>query len=231
MTEIVLPRLIKDEQVDPSTHRIVMEWDKIRHGFLIGIVNLTTGVNSCYWYDSNTKGFFPEQYASSLSPYSMLYYDAAVSGNKGMLMGGGDGYVRVHDDDSTDDSLGVTTQAVDSYVTLGPFKMGKQLGDEGIFEYVHGILAGGATGGSQSDSSNVTWYIYVGNSPEDVMEKVAANTYVVSGTLKGPGYVKGNKSMRRVRGKFGAIRLRNNSASQTWGFEEIEISIEPVGRL
>jgi hypothetical protein len=231
MTEIVLPRLIKDEQVDPSTHRVVMGWDKIRHGFLISIVNLTTGVNSCYWYDSNTKGFFPEQYASSLSPYSMLYYDAAVSDNKGMLMGGGDGYVRVHDDDFTDDSLGVTTQAVDSYVTLGPFKMGKQLGDEGIFEYIHGILAGGATGGSQSDSSNVTWYMYVGNSPEQVMEKVAANTYVVSGTLKGPGYVKGNKSMRRVRGKFGAIRLRNNSASQTWGFEEIEFSIEPVGRL
>lgn len=231
LTEIVLPKIIKDEQVDPSTHRITMQWDKDRHGFELAIVNLSTGTNSCYWYDNVTKGLFPESYPSSLSPYSMLYYDSSVAAQKGMLMGGGDGYVRVHDDDETDDDLGVTTTAIDSYVTLGPFKMGKRLGDEGVFQYVHGILAGGASSGSQSDSNDVTWYIYVGKSPEEVMEHVATDTYVVSGTLRGPGYVKGNKSLRRVRGRFGAIRLRNNSASQTWGFEELEISIEPVGRL
>jgi hypothetical protein len=231
MTEIVIPRIVKDEQVDPSTHRVVMEWDKDRHGFLMAIVNLTTGVNSCYWYDNVTKGFFSEQYPSTLSPYSMLYYDSATAANKGMLMGGGDGYTRVHDESSANDSLGVTTQAIDSYVTLGPFKMGKELGDEGVFEYLHGMLAGGKSGGSQADSSNVTWYIYVGDTPEEVMEKVSAGTYTVSGTLRGPGYVKGNKSLRRVRGRFGAVRLRNNTASQTWGFEELEISIEPVGSL
>lgn len=231
LTELVLPRFIKTEGIDPSTHRVCMEWDKMRHGFEMSIVDLSDGTNSCYWYDSITQGLFPESYQPTTSTYSMLYYDASTAAHKGMLMGGGDGYIRVHDDSETDDDLGPTTIAVDSYVTLGPFKMGKNMGDEGIFQYIHGILAGGETNGSQSDSNNVTWYVYVGKSPEEVMENVAVDNYVTSGILKGPGYVKGNKSLRRVRGRFCAIRLRNNSASQTWGFEELEVSIEPVGRL
>jgi hypothetical protein len=231
MTEFVLPKLMTDEALDPTTHRVTMEYDLDRHGIMIGMVTLATGVNSCYWYEKRAGAFFPEEYPTTCSPYSMIYYDAAASGNKGLVFGCTDGYMRTPVDSEKDDDIGATDQAVDSYVTVGPFKMGRKMGDEGIFTNIHGILAGGAAGGSESDSSNVTWYYYVGDSPEEVMEKVAADTYVTSGTLYGPGYVKGKKSRKRVRGRYGAIRLRNSTATQTWGFEEFEVLIEPAGRL
>jgi hypothetical protein len=231
LTEFVLPSFISDESADPSTHRITMEYDFDKHGMQIAVVTLADSTNSCYWYERRTDGFFEEVYPNVCSPYSMLFYESQTSSLRGMLYGCGDGYVRTPDSSETDDDTGATTAAIDSHVTLGPFALNEKLGHEGIVSGIHGILSGGASGGSESDSSDVSWYIYVGDSPEEVLEKVAADTHSLNGTLYGPGYIKGGKSLKSVRGRYAAIKLRNNTAGETWGFEELEVNIRPVGRL
>jgi hypothetical protein len=231
MTEYRLPRIVHDENVDPTTHRITMGYDLKRHGIVVAITNLSTRVNSAYWYERRAGAWYPEQYPEECAPYSMVYYNAQTVANRDMLVGCADGYIRRFDDDEKDDDIGATDEAIDSYITFGPFAMSEDLGGEGIVSNVYGILAGGASGGSESDSSDVTYYVYVGDSPEEVMEKVSAGTYVISGTVYAPGYQKGKKQRKRARGKYAAVRLRNNTSGQTWGFEEIEVEVEPAGRL
>ena len=231
MTEYRIPNIIITEAADPSTHRITMGWDVRRHGLTIGIVNLSTGVNSCYWYEKRTDGFFPEQYPEECSPYSMVYYDSPVATQRDLLWGCKDGYIRQPVDTATSDDIGGSDEAIDSYMFFGPFALSEHIGDDGIIGPVWGILGGGAAAGTHTDSNNVTYTIYVGDSPEQVMEKVDAGTYAITGTLYAPGFKRGKKQRRTARGKFAAIRLRNNTAAETWGFEEIEVEVQPAGRL
>ena len=231
MSEYNLPRLIKDEGADPSTHRITMCYDHDRHGLALSIVNLTTRVNSSYWYEKRGDSWYPEQYPEECSPFSMIYHHASTPAQRGLLFGCSDGHIRQFDDDAMSDDIGPTDEAIDSYVTIGPFALSEQMGGEGIIGNVSGIMSGGASGGSESDSSNATYYVYVGDSPEQVLEKLYADSYKISGTVYAPGYQRGRKKRQQVRGKYGAIRLRNNTADQTWSFEELEVEITPAGRL
>ena len=224
LTEMSLPRLIQEEAVDPSTHRITMEFDSKRHGLLIAMTTIATRANSCYWFDLRTGGFTKEQYPVSCAPYSMVYYPAATVANKDMLIGCSDGYVRRFDDDQTDDNIGATTQAIDGRVTFGPFQLGEGLGEEGKVGPVYGVMGG-------LGCSNVTYYVFVGDSPEAVMDKVTAGTYDLTGIVLAVGFQRGGRQRRTVRGKYAAIQLRNDTLSQTWAMEEIEIEITPVGRL
>ena len=227
MTEMRLPRIIHDEAADSTTHRITMAYDLKRHGIMLNITNLATGTNSCYWWEKRTDGFYPEVYPGECSPFSVLYYNSEVTAQKDLLVGSRDGYIRRPSDTAKDDDIGNSDQAVDSYITFGPFPCGERLGDDGIISNIYGIM-----GETESvTSSSVQYYIYVGDSPEAVMKAVSANAYAVTGTVYAPGYGRGKKQRRHARGKYAAVRLRNNTAGQTWAFEEIEVDIEPAGRL
>jgi hypothetical protein len=227
ITSLRLPDLVHDEEVDPSTHRITMVYDTRRHGILITITNLLTKANSCFWYEKRADAFFPESYPVSCAPYSMVYYNSATVADRDLLIGCADGYIRRFDKDKTSDDVGIADTAIDSYVTLGPIVLGDAPGSDGTIGNIQAILAEN----QDIDSSSVTYYIYVADSPEAVMKKVTADTYSVTGTLTAPGFKRGGKQRRKIRGKYAAIRLRNNSADQTWAFEEIEVEVNPVGRL
>jgi hypothetical protein len=224
LTQFSLPSLIHEEQVDPSTHRILLAFDTKRHGILVSIVTISTSANSCYWYDIRAGSFMPESYPAQCAAYSMEYYDSVVIDQRELLIGSTDGYIRRFDETKKDDDIGALDSAIDSYVTFGPFPMGETPADDGIVGCVYGVMAG-------TGSSSVTYYTYVGDSPEDVMNKVTADTYSVSGLVQATGLQRGAKQRRMARGKWGAIRLRSNTAGQTWGMEAIEVDIYPAGRL
>lgn len=231
LSEYSLPKIIKDEGADSSTHRITMGFDHERHGLALSIVNLTTRVNSSYWYEKRGDSWFPEQYPESCSPFSMVYHHSATPAQRGLLFGCSDGYIRQFSDTEKNDDVGGTDEAIDSYVTIGPFPLSDTLGGDGIVGNVWGILAGGGSGGSESDSSNVDYYVFVGDSPEKVLENLASNTYKKTGKLYAPGFRRGKKQRHMARGKYAAIRLRNSTLTQTWSFEELEVEILPAGRL
>lgn len=100
LTEISIPNLVKDEDVNPSSHRITMEYDRKRHGLLICITKLSDGSNSNYWYDLRLKGFFPESYPNECGAYSLFYYAANDNEFADLLVGGKDGYIRKFDETS-----------------------------------------------------------------------------------------------------------------------------------
>ena len=237
ISNVRLPDLVGDEAADPSTHRITMVYDRDRHGINICVTKLSDGTNSNYWYDlrvideGDIGGFFPESYPEECGVYSAFYYNANSATYKGMLYGCKDGYIRTFKDASKSDDIGGSDEAISSYVTIGPIRpVGVEL--QGIISGINVVLSGGASGGSQTDSSNVTMKIFSALSAENLIEKMYANTaFRLSTTITAPGRQRGATIQRKMRDAFFGIRLENSTAAQSWSLEELTLLGTPSGRI
>ncbi len=233
ISRIHLPKLVKEEAVDSSTHRITMAYDSHQNGILITITKFADNTHSNYFYDLVTKGFFPESSHADCAIYSQLFYQGDAPDYRRLLVGCADGYVRYYDEDTESDIIADdTVTAIDAYCTWGPLKLAQNDDYYGVLSALEVITAGGASGGTQSDSSNVGFRIFVADTAEGLIEKLGANTdYRVAGTIVAPGRPKGAKIRKRFRGMFLGIRLWNSTAAQTWAVNKIIGIIKKGGRF
>ena len=237
ISAIRLPKIVKDESIDPTSYRITMEYDRTRIGILICITKLSNGSNSNYWYDLQTGGFFPETYGNNRGPYSLMFYAANDPDYRDLLVGCKDGYIRkfkesLKSDNDSADAAGTGTVLIDSYVGFGPLQMSENPESQGKLTSLNLITAGGDTGGSESDSNNVACKVYVSNTAETIVEKLYAGTTPnISRTLKAPGRQRGNTIKQKVKGVYVGIELRNSAAAESWGFEQLLVNATPVGRV
>ncbi len=233
ISRLHLPRLVASEDVNPATHRITLAYDRRRTGIIICITKLLDGTNSNYFYDLVTNGFFPETYPTECGVYSAFYYAANDVDFSGLLLGSKDGYVRIFDDDSKSDILGDdSTNAINAYCTWGPLKLAQDEDYFGLISALEVITAGGASDGSQADSDNVSYNIFVADTAEEILEKLYANTdYRIAGTITAPGRPKGAKIRKRIRGMYLGIRLWNSTVAETWAINKIIGTIKKGGRF
>ncbi len=232
MSEIRLPKLVDDEAVNPSTHRITMSYDQRRAGINIAITLLSDGSNSNYWYDLRTEGFFPESYPNECGIYSSVNYEAVDPAYRQVMYGGNDGFVRTFFDDQKDDDAGASGDtAVSSYVTFGPFLLSNLAMNEGKIIELDVILGADVQGSSQSDSDSVSYELYTGKSAKEVLEKMVDGTPIsAAGTVTGSGRSR-NTFRRKVRGVYGGLKLKNVTIAETWALEQILIDVAKAGRL
>ncbi|KKM74653.1 hypothetical protein LCGC14_1398160 [marine sediment metagenome] len=229
LSTIALPNLVKDEGADPSTYRITMAYDRRDYGINICITKLSDGSNSNYWYDLKTEGFFPETYPDECGPYSLFYYAANDTTLRDLLVGCKDGYIRKFDKTAEDDDIGESNQAIDSYAVLGPIQLSDGIND-GTLSNVNIVSAGGISGGGD-DSDDVNFSIFSARTSEHITKDITVATAKYSGTFSSPGYQKGNVDRRKVRGRFGAIKIGNNTITETWGFEKLTLDVKQIGRV
>lgn len=223
LNEASLPKLVNTKAANPSTHRIVLGFDQTRRGILVTITKLSDGTNSCYWYDLRTGGFFPENYPEQCGCYSMLYYAANDKTLAGLLVGCTDGYIRTFDETTKSDDVGATTEAIDSYVNLGPFPLSKDPVKLGVISNLSVVLAGGGPNGSQSDSDSVTLSVFASRVSEQIIEKMHANTGAsIINTVTGPnssGFCR--TLVQKIRGSYIGVRLANTTKDKSWAFEQL----------
>ncbi|NOQ21592.1 MAG: hypothetical protein GQ565_02930 [Candidatus Aegiribacteria sp.] len=227
VNKISLPNLVNDTAADPSTHRITMGYDPVRIGIKICVTLLADGTSQNYWYDVKTEGLFPEIWGSDLhGVYSLFNYNANDPDYKGLLMGCTDGYIRVHDDTEENDD----GTAIDSYVDYGPIPLAED-GKDGSLAAFDVVLAGGASGGSATDSDDVSVQVWAEDVAETVLEKLySGGSTKLSFTFGGPGRKRGGKRRRGVRGAYAGIKIGNSTAGETWGFEKILLDGGTSGR-
>ncbi len=237
ISQFKLPRLVKDEAASPSTHRITMVYDADRHGILVAITVLASGVNSNYWYDLNALddneigSFFPESYPSDCGVFAGVYYNSNTPGLKGMVLGNADGFLRIFDDDVKSDVVGAASNAIDSYVCLGPVPMSGVARREGTLAGFDLTVAGGGAGGSQSDSDDIDFKIYAARSAEKVLELFSTNTNPkFAGSFAGPGNLRGSTRQQTVRDVYFGMRLQNDTVGESWAFEDLYLNLKESGR-
>ncbi len=234
ISRVYLPNLVKDEAVDSSTHRITMAYDPRRGGILIAITKFSDNTHSNYFFDLATNGFFPESSATTdCAIYSQLFYQGDAPDYRRLLLGCADGYVRYHDEDTKSDvDADDVATAINAYCTWGPLKLAQDEDFYGILSALEIITAGGASGGSQSDSNNVSYNIFVANTAEEVLEKLSANTdYRVTGTVTAPGRPKGARIRKRFRAMYLGLRLWNSTAAEAWSVNKIIGTIKKGGKF
>ncbi len=237
VSQFKLPRLVKDEAASPSTHRITMVYDADRHGILVSITVLTSGANSNYFYDLNALdeneigGFFPETYPHACGIYSAAYYDSNNTTLKGLVVGCTDGYIRHFDDAVNSDMVGEVSNAIDSYVNLGPIAMSGVPKREGTLSGVDLTVAGGGIDGSQPDSDDVDFKVYTARTSEKVLELMSANVNpAFAGTFTGPGNLRGSTRRQTVRDVYMGLRLQNDTVGETWAYEDLYTYLKTSGR-
>ena len=227
ISEIRLPKLVKDELIDPASYRITMAYDRIRAGILVCITKLADGTNSNYFYDLRTKGFFPETYPAQCGAYSLFYYDANNYAYRDLLVGCKDGYIRKFDEAEENDDIGGSEQLIDSHVSFGPLQIASDPKLRGNIAELDLVTAGGSTG-----SNDVDCKIYVGDDAEGIVTRIEAGSAPdLLKVLKAPGRQKGNTIRQKLNGVYAGIQLRNNTLAETWGFEQLLINAKQTGRV
>ena len=229
LSAIALPDIIKDRAADPSTHRITMAYNRRDYGIHICITLLEDGSNYNYWYDLKTEGLFPEVYPDQCGAYSLFYYAANDTTLRDVLIGCKDGYLRKFDKTAEDDNIGGSDQLIDSYAVLGPIQLSDGIND-GTLSNINIISAGGISGGGD-DSDDIDFSIFAARTSEHITKDITAATAKYSGTFSSPGYQKGNKDRRKARGRFGAVKIGNDTATETWGFEKLTLDVKQIGRV
>ena len=241
LTEISLPELVGDEAVNPTTHRITMGYDRKRHGLITCITELADGTNSNYFMslspvtfgDSEVQkyAFFPESYPEECGAYSVWFYAANDPTYCDLLIGCKDGYIRKFLSTAKSDDIGATDEVISSHVTLGPFAMASD-GKEGSIDSITLTSAGGDSGGTEADSNNIGYKLFIGRTAAEAAEKAKANTSPrVSGTFTAPGNPRGQIKKQKIRGAFAVIRLENITAGETMSFDQLIVHVSEKGRI
>jgi len=228
LTGLNLPKIIKDEAVDVTTHRIILAYDPYRDGILIFITKLSDGSNSNYWYDLKTEGFFPESYPNECGVYSAFYYTSTDNTKTDLILGGFDGYMRKFDDSAKDDDSGDSDTTINSYFTLiHPLGDGEDI--KGKLTSLTVTTAGGASGGDFGDSDGVSYEYHSGDDAETVLEDmIDGATARESGTLSTTG--RQSRIRKRIKGHFLGLKFYNSTASETFAIEKITGEIKAAGK-
>lgn len=231
ITEDNYPDFIDDLAYDPALHRIIMGYHRTKNIIKISKVTLATGINECWVYDLMTEGLFPETYPEECGCFCMFWYEAKDPDYKTLLHGCNDGFIRYEDKSAIDDNIGATTEAVSSYLTLGPIKLGAE-NKEGVITSLAGVMTGDEGTGATADSDDVAYKIFTDRSADGVIKKLKANTSPrVSGTISSPGRPHGSMKKQKVKGVYAGIRLENTVAGETWGLESILLNAKQKGRI
>jgi hypothetical protein len=233
LTEFSYPDFVKDLAYSSSTHRIVMGYDRKRNGVKIQRVTLATGANTGWWWDLKAEALYPESYGSTEHGiFSMFHYEAVDPDYNTLLLGCNNGYICYEDDSATDDTLADdTAQAIDSYITFGPIKLGEE-NREGKVNSLVGVTSGWGSRGREADSDDGAFKIWTELSADRISERFSANSgQKVSGTIKAPGRWRGNQFRRSIRGMFAGIRIGNSTAGEVWGLERLLLGIKRAGRM
>lgn len=232
LTEMRYPDFIRDLAFDPTLHRMTMSFDRDNKGLLITKTTLTSGANSNWWYDLRTEGLFPESYPNDCGVFAMTHYESTDPDYRKFIVAGADGYLREFSRTTKNDATVDSTQAIDSYFTVGPQDLSQDPHSDGIIHSVDIISSGGGVGGSEADSDDLTCKIFIARTAEEVNEKVAANSSPdISVTSTSPGRPRGNKILKPLRGKYAGLRIGNDTAGETWGLEKIILDVEESGDM
>jgi hypothetical protein len=225
-----LPNLSTDFAANPSTHRVVLAFDPKRQGIILTRTTLASGVNTGYWYSLKTEGWYPESYPSVCGLYCSFFFPSNTSTNRGLLLGGADGYIREFKETAKDDDSGDTDTAISSYFACPVVPLGEDTDHAGKLTSITFDAAGAAASGDFSDTDGFSYELHVGNDAETVLEDIRDSaTAAASGTVTGPG--RKSKSRERVRGAYLGVKVYNSTAAQTFAVNAITAETKPAGKV
>lgn len=198
------------QQVDVQNSHIRLAWDLDRQGMAVFITPDNGDETTNYFWEERTGAWQPDFYAErGFNPRSVHVLDGDIAGDRTVLLGCTDGYMRALDNSATDDD----GEDIDSYVVIGPM-MTKELS-------IITIKSLQATLGA--NSGDVRFDIYAGTSAEAAF----ASSPILShgGTWKA-----GRNNVSPISLSAHAFYIKISS-SDPWSMEVIQAAIRTKGTI
>ena len=168
-----------------------------------------------YWFDWETKGFWPAELQTEHQATAVLEYNVPTSRESVVLFGGYDGFIRQYVDGAELDD----GNEIESHIVYGPVRLGGDDYRDGMLQELSVALG--------EDSGDVDWSVVVGSTHERLTEEAAfaTGTFTVY-THGGLNYV----VRPRARGGSFALRLSNGQSGRAWSIEKATMVQRRLGR-
>jgi hypothetical protein len=197
--------------VDVTNHTVLMAYDVRYRGIHVYLTSNTEGTTQHFWFDWETKSFWPMALQVAHEPTAILNYVGGTVNESGVLLGSRDGYIRRYADTyEHDDGM-----PMDSYVYYGPLRLGAGDSQDGMFTEMNGAPAQG--------SGKVKWELFVG----ETAEAAFATDPVDSGEWEsGLNYA----ARPRARGSSAFVKLSAAEDNAAWAIERITARRRQAGK-
>lgn len=192
-----------------------MAWDEERYGFHLFISPFSAGSTTHFFYDTRTQGWFKTIFAdNNHNPIATHVLDGDASGDRTILLGSEDGYIRQFDNSvANDDSTNI-----EATVIIGPFLSG---------DPIQPIILSELQAMFDKQSNTLKYEVMVGDTPEAAIDS-EAGTFTGDDTFTvGTGGRSTTKYPRR-RGYAIYVKVGTTDASSRWALEKIRVRIAKI---
>jgi len=215
-SEYVIPDDLRD--IDPTAKEVILKYDSKTRGVHL-FLTPSSGAGEHWYLDMDHRAMWPVVFGSNThQPLAVAVFEQ--SGDSEIVLGCGDGYLRVFDNDATtDDGTNIA-----SAVMFGPFHISGQYAKTGQIVEMDADFA--------DNSSSITWKLYVASTAEEVCDNV--ETDLDGGTttyLDQTGTWSENHNIPnypRSRGAWGVLWV---ASTGRWSFEALKLIFTQAGRL
>ena len=193
----------------PDTTTVLMEYDVDARGIHIYLTSDSYDTRTHWWFDWESKTFWPVTLSSDHEPTAICSYQATAIEDTGIILGCKDGKLRRYTHLAETDC----GTAFATYVKIGPIALGPD-SFVGIIESIDAVMA--------ANSADVTWSIY----PSLTFEGAASSTSTnFTGT-----WIAGLNSTTRMVGRGQAFMLKiTGTSGRRWAMESITGIIKQAG--
>lgn len=195
--------------VNTGENAISMAWDERRKELRTYITLLTTQqANTHYVYEAQTNSWWQEIRANTaMNPLCCVAMDGNLPGDRVIIEGHWDGYLRCMTPEATDDD----GTPIESNVFVGPFLT--NLADDVMVSELQAVLA--------EDSDDVTFAVYIGKTGEAAL----ASSPIVTGTWSA-----GRNYTSLVRRTAHALYVQITSTGR-WAMESVRVKLATSGKV
>lgn len=201
-------------RLSASLYSISMAYSSTGRGVHIYLSGEEARQERHWWFDFETKSFWPWTFQSAHDPMCSEVYAPSANADAteaAVLMGCRDGYIRRFDDTAENDD----GSEIPSYVLYGPIFLGDRYREGMLLELI-GVTA--------EKSGEVDWEVFVGKTPEDALrlETFACGTWDKAGL--------NFKARPRARGGAFFLGISNNVANRAWALESVLVVVDQRGK-
>jgi hypothetical protein len=198
-------QLVQD--FDSGATAVRLEWNERYKGFHVFMTSLDgADVDDRHLFWEASNGWWPDRFGNKKhNPLASCVIDGNAPGDRVVLIGSWDGFIRSFDPDAEDDD----GTPIESEVWIGPL-LTKNF-DEIKLQSIQAILA--------EASGDVNWAIHVGRTAEEALTSAATDA---SGTWSAS---RGVTELIRKSGHAIFLRL---SSTNRWALEGIRAALSPI---
>lgn len=197
------------ESIDTGTNAIRLVWNDRFQGFHMYITSLAGAqAQTHYFWEQRSSAWWQDQFENNnMNPVTVATTDGNLPGERGVIIGSWDGYVRYTTGPATTDDGSM----ISSSVMLGPF-LTPDL-DDVLFKDIQSIMA--------AESGDVTYNVYVGETAEIAL----TTSPVATGTWSA-----GRNFTDLIRYAGHAIYVQITSTN-AWAMESVRCRIQSEGKV